>query len=75
MTEKLSSMNFNELENLGLINSVAVRNLKINARFDELKLKGFTNEDIEYMLAEEFFLSPESIHRIRYTKRSRKNST
>jgi len=71
MTEKLNSMNYNELENLGLINAVAVRNLKICARYDELKQKGFSNEDIEYMLADEFFLSPESIHRIRYTKKNR----
>lgn len=67
-------LNMEELEKfrqLGLIDEIALRNYKIRSRFQELRTIGNTMRDIEYMLSEEFFLSPESIHRIRYDRSSK----
>lgn len=64
-------MNFEELRDLGLINESEFRNFTIRQRFDELKQQGIKTSIIKEMLADQFYLSPESIHGIYYRKREK----
>ncbi|KAB2908568.1 MAG: hypothetical protein LC102_05075 [Ignavibacteriales bacterium] len=64
-------LSFEELRELGLINESEYRNFVIRARFDELKEQGIKTTIIKEILADEFCLSPESIHGIYYRKREK----
>ncbi len=69
--QQLPEMNFEELRNLGLIDESEFRNFMIRQRFDELKMQGVKTTIIKEILADQFFLSPESIHGIYYRKREK----
>ncbi|MBE2280154.1 MAG: hypothetical protein IAE91_07175 [Ignavibacteriaceae bacterium] len=67
--EELKQLNFKQLLKMGLVNEVELRNYLINMRFSELQKTGMKTKVIEEILGEEFFISPESVHRIRYSKK------
>ncbi len=69
--ERLPELNFEELRELGLIDESEYRNFTIRQKFDDLKRQGVKTNIIKEMLADEFYLSPESIHGIYYRKREK----
>ncbi len=69
--ERLPELNFEELRELGLIDESEYRNFTIRQKFDDLKRQGIKTGIIKEMLADEFYLSPESIHGIYYRKRGK----
>lgn len=69
--EALPDMNFEELRNHGLIDESGYRNFLIKRKFDELKNQGLKTSIIKEILADEFALSPESIHGIYYRKKEK----
>lgn len=69
--ERLPELNFEELRQLGLIDESEYRNFTIRQKFDDLKRQGIKTSIIKEMLADEFYLSPESIHGIYYRKREK----
>jgi len=69
--ERLPELNFEELRELGLIDESEYRNFTIRQKFDDLKRQGVKTSIIKEMLADEFYLSPESIHGIYYRKREK----
>ncbi|GAB1441980.1 hypothetical protein MASR2M39_08150 [Ignavibacteriales bacterium] len=69
--DTLPGKNFEELRNLGLIDESGYRNFKIKQKFDELKNQGLKTSIIKEILADEFSLSPESIHGIYYRKKEK----
>ncbi|MBD3409822.1 MAG: hypothetical protein GF419_06400 [Ignavibacteriales bacterium] len=68
MIERFDDEELERLRRLGLLDEVRYRNIKIRRRFRSLQGRGYKMRDAEYLLADEFYLSPETIHRIRYAK-------
>ena len=59
------------LPEMPCIDQIAIRNARIRKRYEELREEGMKSRAIEYLLGEEFFLAPESIHRVFYGKREK----
>lgn len=60
-----------QLEQMGLLDRVALRNHKIRYDFTQMQLRGLKMRDIEELLGDKYFLSPESIHRIMYDSKAK----
>ncbi|GAB1350227.1 hypothetical protein MASR1M107_24420 [Ignavibacteriales bacterium] len=69
--DTIPEMNFEELRNHGLMDETAIRNFIIRNKFHELKRQGLKISIIKEILADEFALSPESIHGIYYRKKEK----
>ncbi len=59
------------LPEMPCIDQIAIRNARIRKRYEELRSGGMKSRAIECLLGEEFFLAPESIHRVFYGKREK----
>lgn len=68
MIERFDDDELERLRRIGLLDEVRYRNIKIRRRFRSLQGRGYKMRDVEYLLADEFYLSPETIHRIRYAR-------
>ena len=67
-----SKPHFKRLQSVGLINSVALRNLKIKAEYNQLH-KSNTRTETIYLLAEKYHLSYDSIWSILFRERKIKS--
>lgn len=67
-----SKPHFKRLQSVGLINSVALRNLKIKAEYNQLR-KSKTRTETIYLLAEKYHLSYDSIWSILFRERKIKS--
>ena len=54
---------------LGFLNEIRYRNYCIREKFYYMRLEGKKIEQIELELSEVYFISPEAIHQIIYSKR------
>jgi len=77
-SDKISSFEFTPgteqlafFEQMGLLDKVALRNYRIRNDFAQLQSEGLKMRDIEEILGDKYFLSPESIHRIMYDSRAK----
>ena len=68
----ISDSKFKEYLSLGLIDDIALRNLKIKSEYSQLR-KSHSMFDAIYILADNYFLSPDSINSILFRPRNKKN--
>lgn len=71
MDVTMESYYLEKFRKLGLLDKTALRNYRLRKRYRELQENGERTKNIERHLAREFFISPESVHRIMYDRQSK----